>query len=269
MYHYAGGHPGYEAEPGIAQLVYYGRHLISNFGPVAAVLAVAGAGVASFIDWRRAAVLLSFPVTLMWLLASQTVHFERNVLSMHAFIAILASWGFLFMCERITRFGEGRRSISEGRRRVAMAALLVLTVPVWHAVDQLRDRTDSRTLAAAWINERVPPEWTIVVPSQLGMDVEGLVARGRAVKVVDLHQARDPETFRRIVDEVPKPAMILAPRWGEDPRFPGGELASALNETTGRLRVVEEFGINPVLVNSSQPVPSGSPAFVLAELDPH
>jgi hypothetical protein len=59
----------------------------------------------------------------------------------------------------------------------------------------------------------------------------------------------------------------MAPQWGADERFAGRELAQTLNEISGHWRVVARFGANPVLVNYSQPVPSGNPAFALAILD--
>ena len=63
--------------------------------------------------------------------------------------------------------------------------------------------------------------------------------------------------------------MILVPQWGADSRFSGQETANALNEVSSHWRVEERFGTNPVLVNYSQPNPSGDPAFAIATLDRH
>lgn len=78
-FHYASGHRGFQDHPGLPQLLYYTRHFVSEFG-VASLLALVGALAFARTDWRRAAVLVSFPLALLWLLISQRVHFARNAL---------------------------------------------------------------------------------------------------------------------------------------------------------------------------------------------
>ena len=51
----------------------------------------------SAADWRRAAILFSFPLTLLWLLASHRVHFTRNVLNLHPIVAMCVAYGVISM----------------------------------------------------------------------------------------------------------------------------------------------------------------------------
>jgi len=155
----------------------------------------------------------------------------------------------------------------KGRARVlAGLALVIVTVPLWHFAGHLRDRTDSRNLAQAWIEERLPPGWTIVAPKQLGFDARELEKGGRRVTVVDLQSARDAGALQSLLSEVPAPAVIMVPRWGADARYAGQELADALNDLSRRWRVIKTFGTNPVLVNYSSSTPWGDPAFAVANL---
>jgi hypothetical protein len=270
--HYAGGHAGYEAEPGWAQLSYYLGHFATEFGIGGAALAVIGTAGFAVADWRRAILLLSYPAALLALLASQRVHFARNVLSLHPIVAMFAAGGLIWAYGWVWRLVT-RRGWTAGRRawpaRVALVvALGAAAIPFDHLVDPFRDRTDSRTVARAWVSERLPPGWSIVVPSQLGVDTDAfLKATGRHVTVVDLQSARSEDALQRLLGGIPRPAVVLAPRWGADERFPGQDVAPLLNDLTRSWRIVETFGVNPVLVNYSQPVPSGNPAFAIAVLD--
>jgi 4-amino-4-deoxy-L-arabinose transferase-like glycosyltransferase len=54
-YHYSQGHHGYDADPGLPQLYYYGGQF-AEFGAGGAALAILGACVFSLADWRRALV---------------------------------------------------------------------------------------------------------------------------------------------------------------------------------------------------------------------
>jgi 4-amino-4-deoxy-L-arabinose transferase-like glycosyltransferase len=266
--HYAGGHPGADGEAGWPQALFYFRHFLSEFGIGGTVLAAIGAVAYSRVDWRRALILLSLPLALLWLLVSNRVHFTRNVLGLHPIVAMFAAYGTIAVYAWVTHFLARRAAVSPRRQRYArvlVAVLLVVAaVPLWHVSAALRDRTDSRNVARVWIETRLPREWTIVVPQQLGFDVRALQAAGRSVKVVEI---RTPEDTAEMTSGVALPAVGLIPHWGFDSRFPGGELADALNRRSKLWHVEKTFGVNPVLVNYSYPNPSGNPAFDLATLE--
>jgi hypothetical protein len=269
-WHYASGHSGFNAEPGLPQLLFYLRHLVSEFG-VAAILAVIGVVAYVATDWRRSAILTIFPAALLWLLASQRVHFVRNVLSLHPLIAMFAAFGLISLHGWVVGLAARRGWVPkgiEGRARIlAGLVLLIATVPLWHIAGHLRDRTDSRNLAEAWIEERVPPNWTIVAPKQLNFDARRLEKAGRRVMVVDLKSALNHVALGSLLGEVPAPAVIMVPKWGADRRYEGGqEQADALNNLSGGRQVLKTFGTNAVLVNYSSPTPWGDPAFTVAIL---
>ena len=137
-----------------------------------------------------------FPVALFWLLTSQRVHFTRNALAIHPFVAMFAAFGFVCVHEWIVQ-SCARRGWALKRVNAPLLAgvvLLIATVPFWHFGPYLRGITDSRNEARAWIAGNLPPGWAIVVPTELGFDPRGLEVRGRRVKVVELRPARDPGT---------------------------------------------------------------------------
>jgi len=203
---------------------------------------------------------------------SQRVHFPRNVLSLHPIVAMFAAWGLVGTYGWASAMIARRGWLSgpwRGPARLALGlALVAAAIPAGHLAEALGDHTDSRTVARNWIRDRLPPEWSIVAPSQLGIDADAfLKATGRTVTVVDLRAARSPDALQQVLGDVPRPAVVMVPRWAADDRFGGQNLAPLLNDLTLSWRVVETFGANPVLVNYSQPVPSGNPAFALAVLD--
>jgi hypothetical protein len=268
-YHYASGHRGFSEEAGWPQLLFYLRHLASDFGIGGALLTLVGVAAFAAADWRRAAVLLAFPAGLFWLLASQQAHFTRNVLSLHPLVAMFAAFGLVSLHDWALRAATGRGWVRQpaGLRARVLAGLILFaaTVPVWQFAGHLRDRTDSRNVAEAWI-QTLPRDWTIVVPKQLGFDHRRLEAGGRTVTVVDLQSATDGAALDSLLSGLPAQAVIMVPRWGADPRYPGGEQADTLNGLARRWRVIKTFGTNPVLVNYSFATPWGDPAFAVANL---
>ena len=268
-FHYARGHIGWEADPGLPQVLFYARHFVSDYGLIAAAVSVAGAAAFGVADWRRAIVVLSFPVALGWLLISQRVHFERNVLSLHPIFTMLAAFGLISIPSWIVAWAR-QREWGPGtlhRLRVGSAlALLAATIPWWHLPGQLRDRTDSRTLAVQWMFDRLPKGFAVVVPTQLRFDARPLKKRGIRVVEVDLQSARDTEAFHRAIGEAAGAAVVLVPHWGADERFEGQKLADQLNGVATGLTPMKSFGRNPVLVNYAEPAPWGDPQFAIVAL---
>lgn len=269
-FHYASGHRGFQSDPGLPQLLYYTRHLVSEFGPIGMLIAIGGFAAFAAADWRRALVVATFPAALLWLLISQRVHFPRNVLPLQPIVAMFVAFGVVTAHRWLLPFVL--RRLAAGRRRsiavpVALWTILVLlAIPVWHVPGHLRDRTDSRNAVVTWIAERVPSTWAIVAPRQLGFDARPLEAMKRTVNVVDFAALRDPAALQSLRAELGGAAVILAPRWGADTRFPGQELAPELNDLSRSWRVLRSFGTNDVLVNYSYPNPWGDPAFSVAVL---
>jgi hypothetical protein len=267
-FHYASGHAGFAGEPGLAQLLYYLKHFLSEYGYGIGGLALVGLFVLPYRDWRRAAVVTVFPAALLWLLSSQRVHFTRNALAIQPFLAMFAAFGLIAVHGWFLQAAR-RRGWAPRRLNLAVTSGLVLvltTVPFWRLADHVRDRTDSRNLARKWAADYLPYNWAIVVPSELGFDRRGLDIRSRHLKVVDLASARDPAALDALLSDVPAPAVIMVPRWGADQRVPGQRAADALNALARQWRVIQSFGSNDVLVNYSSSTAWGDPAFSIAIL---
>ena len=268
VFHYASGHAGFAGEPGLEQLRFYLGHFLSEFGYGVAVLAIVGLFWFPRADWRRAAIMTIFPTALLWLLSQQRVHFTRNALAIHPFIAMFAAFGFVTLHERAVTWAAGRGwTTARVKLPVIAGSILVLaTLPFWRFGLLLHDRMDSRNVARAWIGQNLPREWAIVVPTELGFDLRGLERRGRLVKRIDLRSIRDPDTLNAQLGDVPAPAAIMVPRWGADRRSPGQREADALNAFSRQWRVLATFGTNDVLVNYLFSTAWGDPAFTIAVL---
>ena len=266
VFHYASGHAGNAGEPGWPQLLYYLQHFVTELGYGASILALGGLVLFWFLDWRRALVVSILPLGLLWLLTGQRVHFTRNALPIQPFLAMFAAYGVIAVHAWAVRTASVRGWAAKRVNVPVLAGviLVVAAVPFWRFADHVRDRTDSRNQLHAWIGDNLPPNWSIVVPRELGLDRRGLDARGRHVKVVELKPARDGGDIAALLSDVPAPAVMLVPRWGADRRTPGQSTADALNALSTQWRVIRTFGSNDVLVNYLFATAWGDPAFSVA-----
>lgn len=265
-FHYASGQRGVQGEPGWPQLMFYGRHFLSEFG-AGLLFAVVGIGALARRDWRRTSVLLAFPVITVVMLVRQRVHFERNVLSVHLLVALFAAAGMLAAYDWLRQAINARRKASIDRRRITLVcvtAVALWALPWWHLPGELRAHVDSRNAAQIWLREDLPAGWAIAVPEELAFDSRPLEAKGHRVVTVRLQTALDAGAAQMALAAVPRPAVLLVPQWGADDRFPGGEPVGALNAVTGGWQRLASFGTNAVLVNSPYSSPFGDPAFSVA-----
>lgn len=94
IWHYAvAGHEGQSAEPGLAQVVHYGRWLMSDgIGAAATVLAAFGAGILLRTHRSRGSLFLLFPILFAALMCAQKTNFVRNMLPILPYCAILAAY---------------------------------------------------------------------------------------------------------------------------------------------------------------------------------
>ncbi|MBI4878710.1 MAG: glycosyltransferase family 39 protein [Planctomycetes bacterium] len=211
--HYARGHADFTSESGLAQVMFYLDSLRANFGPVVLVLALIGIARSFFVDWRRAAILLSYPLVLGLYMSAQKVHFIRNVVSMFPFCALFAAVGLVF----VARFAAGlleRRwpARAPARRAAACCTILLLCACAfglsWPALARAYDLSpDSRNLASDWIRAHAAPGSTVFVPEELEMDCRPLQDYDvRAFKLVGR-----PEDVLRAARSDQRGVYFLAP----------------------------------------------------------
>jgi len=154
--HYSRGHPGAEAAG--ASLAAYLRGLLAGTGP--ALLLLAGAGTAA-LAWRAPrglAVVLAFPVLYLLFIGRFPVHFDRNLVPVLPFLAVLAAAG----AAEPFRHPAGP---SRGAR-VAAGALLAVGLTGWalwapgrDSLAHVRQVTlpDTRVAAMGWAGAHLPP----------------------------------------------------------------------------------------------------------------
>lgn len=96
-FHYGNAHGLYfTAEPGWEQFSYYSGLFIKDFGSLSIILVISGLIGLFVYDVKKAAVLCSFPLILLFYMCSQKVHFARNIVSLFAFYAFFAGIGIIF-----------------------------------------------------------------------------------------------------------------------------------------------------------------------------
>ncbi len=253
-HHYATGHPGYESDPGLDQLVYYASFLISDFGVAGLVLCLIGLISATLSDWRRTLVLISFPVALFALLAAQRVHFLRTILPVFPSVAVFITCGIFFLHGRLMRVPWIRRIEIRGLQSaigvVGFLGLfaLGLNAPLGKFAAQMEVAGENRVRAVAWIKKHVSTDATVIVPEELYLDTRPLASSGYPIRVVEFKALDTAQSIDSLMTKIPGPVVVLVPRWVAARRFSDSDgaqdRAAALNEALMRAQLVPlaDFG---------------------------
>ena len=246
--HYATGHPGHEADPGLDQLAYYASSLISDFGVAGLVLCLVGLVSAALRDWRRTLVLISFPVALFALFSAQRVHFLRSILPVFPWVAVFITCGIFFLHGRLMRVAWIRRmEIRALRSAIGVVGFLGLfalglNAPLGKFAAQMEVAGESRVRAVAWIKKHVATDATVIVPEELYLDTRPLASSGYPIRVVEFKALDTAQSIDSLMAEIPGPVVVLVPRWVADLRFPDADgakdKAAALNEASMRAQLV-------------------------------
>lgn len=132
---------------------YYLWTLTWGFGWLPAVAAAAGALLAFRIDWRRALVLVPYPILFIVFMGLQQRYFGRWVLPVMPALAILAALPLVVVFDGL-RFA--RPVVRRAAYVIAVAALA--TQSLYHSihVDRVLAREDTRTAARGWLVDNVP-----------------------------------------------------------------------------------------------------------------
>ena len=133
--------------------LYYLWTLTWGFGWIPALMALAGGALLFREDWRRAAVLVAFPLLLFLFLGAQERYFARWFLPAYPAMILLAAYAAV----RIA-----------GARRPALLWLLVVAMVAQGLASTVRvnsvlARTDTRELARDWLIDNVRPGSAVVV----------------------------------------------------------------------------------------------------------
>jgi hypothetical protein len=242
---------------------YFG-HVVGDYGWASALFAAAGLVFIARSDWKRSLGLSAFIVLLPWLMSSYPRLYSRNVLPLFALYAVLVAVGVVCLwpwavaqCSRwrLRSIDPRILGISAG---IAIAAIVVASLP-WNKLVAAYDlSSDSRNLTVRWIKRNVPTGSTILVPKELLMNVGSLVPHYQVVV----------KPFDRL-EAVPgsENLYLLVPSFGH--RRPGGRsLAESCRqqaEVLGGTPLVT-FGRKPVLVDYPRPAAYGNPVIQIRKL---
>jgi hypothetical protein len=154
------GHAGAEGD---SLRFYIGYLWNTGFGPILSVLSLAGVALAL---WRRRAadlVLVIFPLAYFLLVSIPKVHFERNLLPMVPFVALLAG---RFVAEAATALhglvARRRPWLGSAAAAVLLASLVLQPAAAAVGDAQAGSLPRTETIALGWANEHLAPGAAIV-----------------------------------------------------------------------------------------------------------
>lgn len=178
--HYASGHRGVEYR-GFSAFVSYAGTIWQNWG---LLLVFAGVGAVSLARRkpRELALVFAFPVCFLFYMSLQRVVFERNIVSLHLFIAIAVAVGLLQARTLCLGLLQRFRVPAANLLAFVLLAVVVLGALRWDALaDAYAGEIESRNQAERWIFEHVPAKSILVVDRRLRMDERDLARRYEVV----------------------------------------------------------------------------------------
>jgi hypothetical protein len=150
----------------LANLGYYARYVWSTgLGPAVVLLIAWGVVVALRRRSGADVLLLAFPIVYLLVASVPLLRFERNLIVMLPFVAILGGIGAVDLGARLGRWLEGVRP-GRSWRGAALAAVLGLatlaTTPLVAAALTSGRAIDTRTVATQWISSNLRGDARIV-----------------------------------------------------------------------------------------------------------
>jgi len=139
--------------------IYYVGALGWGFGWVPLVAAVGGALVALRRDWRRALLLIAFPLFLYLFLGGQGRFFGRWLLPAYPMLCVLAGYGVVALAQAVVRRPRPGAALIAGLAALACVQGALASVHV----DTVLGRADTRAQALRWIEANVPEGAPVVV----------------------------------------------------------------------------------------------------------
>ena len=140
--------------------IYYVGTLGWGFGWLPLAAAVGGAVVALRRDWRRALLLIAFPLFLYLFLGAQGRFFGRWLMPAYPMLCVLGGYGVVAFADLLAR----RRPRYAALAVAGLAALVGAQGAVASVrIDAVLGREDTRAQALAWIRANVPAGAQLVV----------------------------------------------------------------------------------------------------------
>jgi hypothetical protein len=244
----------YASTPGLPLLIYYLGYFLEDFG-LLCLLALFGIIAGFFYDWKKTIILLSFPLLLLFHLASYALHFPRNIMSLFGFFAIFAALGTVYIYKLLCRlfFKLSRPQWPRGVKKAVVFLFLtiILFFPVKDAFNkQLEKLPDSRPRAINWITGNVGKEHTLIISQELGLYLESLKKK---YKIVEWEFGKlDPESFYEKIAVIENPVVVMPLfRPHREHQLIARKKADALNAIAESLKKMKVFGENKAIIKYS------------------
>jgi Dolichyl-phosphate-mannose-protein mannosyltransferase len=139
--------------------LYYVGTLGWGLGWVPLAAAVGGALAALRKDWRRALLLVAFPVLLYLYMGGQARFFGRWLLPAYPALCVLAGYGIVALANVVARRPRHAGAVVAGLAALACVQGLLSAIHI----DTVLGRTDTREQALRWIDANVPARARLVV----------------------------------------------------------------------------------------------------------
>lgn len=175
--HYARGHGGHDATPGLSLFAAYGRPVVTAYGPALPLLGLVGAGAAFKRAPKQTLLVLCYPLLLWIYMSGQRVIFTRNLLILQLFVPLFAAVGISWLAREIPLFLTKRGAPVPLREfAVPLVALLALATVPWARVrDAYLAPVESRVDLSQWLAAR--PERAILMPTEVEFDPRSLAGK--------------------------------------------------------------------------------------------
>jgi 4-amino-4-deoxy-L-arabinose transferase-like glycosyltransferase len=159
---YSKGHPGWESDA--TSYVYYLGALNERYGLLSLFASAVGILGLSRSDAKRAGFVASFPLGYLLFLGAYRVHFDRNLVIVLPFLAVMGGYGVVWALRRL----GGEPALSRAPRRVLSIVVLTLAatavlLQAGKSVAHVRAirLPDTRYVAKLWIEAHLPAGATI------------------------------------------------------------------------------------------------------------
>ena len=153
---YSLGHFGFESDA--VSYGYYFGSLVGKYGIIPLIFAGIGVIFSLIRDFRKTALLLSFPIPYFIFLGAYKVHFDRNMVCLVPYLALMSGYGIFELTECFKN--AARNKIV----KCALYFLLIISVVSGvyaqsHKVldyNRLITLPDTRSISKLWIEENIP-----------------------------------------------------------------------------------------------------------------
>jgi 4-amino-4-deoxy-L-arabinose transferase-like glycosyltransferase len=237
--HYSATQPGFE---GRWTGIWYLSQMLTSADVLVIAISLGGVAWALFRHTRRDLLLLSFVIPYYLLVSIWRIRFERNVVALLPFLAILGGRFLVEGVSSLTAKWPGMRKWET----LILSVLVVLAVamPAWAIVgfDSAISQRDHRTIAAEWVKTNIPPGSKVVTEAfSIPLDED----RFQVVELVRI-DSEELEWYRREDIEY---VIVSDGHWSvlfRQPETYAREIAT-YNDILGHSAVLEAF---------SRPIPS-------------